>query len=369
MELLQNTIRLMEPVALAIVLTFAYGQVRRHIAGPTQSNIILGLLFGAGAMISILDPIIFAERFIADMRSLFVGLAAGLFGLLPGLIAAVIAGATRLMIGGDGVGAGIVAIALSMLGGLAWRWIILKDNQARPGDHLLLGLFISVHLCATVLLPAEIIWGFLQKFVPAFVAINLLGSLLIGGLLNREDIAISRAQQLEEEARTDPLTQIMNRRSAIEAVGRLGDTRNPSKGRAMLTMDVDNFKTINDTLGHAAGDTVLRQLTDRLKEVLRPGDVFSRLGGDEFLIVLPDVSPNEAKAIGQRCCCAVSAVPMAFGAHPINVTISVGVQWTARPAAFNAHLAAADEALYKAKSEGRNRVTFQASSLPENAAA
>lgn len=120
-------------------------------------------------------------------------------------------------------------------------------------------------------------------------------------------------------------------------------------------LDIDHFKKVNDTLGHAAGDQVLRAVTAICRDALRPSDVFGRVGGEEFAIMLPQTPIEEALQIAERLRERVAGTPIAHAGGEINVTASLGV--TALSPAdedFQATLKRADAGLYQAKEGGRN---------------
>jgi diguanylate cyclase (GGDEF)-like protein len=123
------------------------------------------------------------------------------------------------------------------------------------------------------------------------------------------------------------------------------------------TIDIDHFKTVNDEMGHAAGDWVLRELAQDLRRHLRESDSLFRLGGDELLVILPHETAAGAGLCLERCRSAVEGRKYAFEGRPIPLTISVGVAERA-PNIQNAEdlLKAADESLYAAKRDGRNRL-------------
>ncbi len=155
-----------------------------------------------------------------------------------------------------------------------------------------------------------------------------------------------------EAAVTDPLTGLRNRRYAmrhLEGLLRSG-------GAAVLVLDVDHFKSINDRYGHPAGDEVLRQLTSRLTGQLRAADVISRHGGEEFLVVLANEPADYALAVAERLREAMGAEPFTVPGGSLPVTVSIGL--VVAPAGLDPEgaIAAADTALYRAKAGGRNRV-------------
>jgi two-component system cell cycle response regulator len=173
--------------------------------------------------------------------------------------------------------------------------------------------------------------------------------------LYEELLASQRA--LEHQARTDSLTQILNR-GAI--VARLCDevARAAREGStvAVGVMDVDYFKRVNDTHGHAAGDQVLREVVRRLKAALRPYDILGRTGGEEFLVLIPGAAREDARAVLERVRQAICAVPIYHADVRIEVTVSLGGTTTRGDEPEDQVLIRADDALYRAKELGRNRV-------------
>ncbi len=168
--------------------------------------------------------------------------------------------------------------------------------------------------------------------------------------------------QLRHQALHDPLTSLPNRvlfvdRLSHALVRRTGDT-----GVAVLFIDLDDFKAINDTLGHAAGDTLLSMVADRLSHVLRAGDTAARLGGDEFAFLLEGAAPRQAEEVAARLLAAL-AEPFDLDGRRATLTASVGVAAragfvspAAAPETADELLRDADTAMYAAKSLGKGRV-------------
>lgn len=171
---------------------------------------------------------------------------------------------------------------------------------------------------------------------------------------------IRQARRLHRLAMLDELTGLPNRRAAL---ARLDDelrlARRLGRTLSVLMVDVDHFKHINDTHGHAVGDDVLRHLARTLGATLRARDHLGRLGGEEFLVVLPDTSVGHTERIAERMREAIADTPCPTSAGPIDVTISVGVATAQAPDELPATLVErADEALYRAKRLGRNLVAM-----------
>ncbi len=162
---------------------------------------------------------------------------------------------------------------------------------------------------------------------------------------------------LAHEVLHDPLTGLANRRGLLDAVGRV-IVRRDTRPFALLILDLDHFKRVNDTLGHAAGDTLLSTLARRLRGALRPEDLLARLGGDEFAVLLDVVDAGEAARVAQRLRAAL-ADPVDVRGHVVTTSASVGVVLAAPGTALPEELLArADAAMYLAKSRGRGRTEF-----------
>jgi len=164
--------------------------------------------------------------------------------------------------------------------------------------------------------------------------------------------------RLREMATTDGLTGALNR-SGFLALAQAELDREPSPGRglALMMLDVDHFKSINDRYGHAGGDLALKHLVTLLGGRTRRTDLLGRLGGEEFAILLPEIIPDEAERMAQRLVTHVAEHPVAFESQSIQMTVSIGLTVVTGPDRSIEHiLARADDALYRAKRGGRNRV-------------
>jgi diguanylate cyclase (GGDEF)-like protein len=165
--------------------------------------------------------------------------------------------------------------------------------------------------------------------------------------------------ELREQASTDALTGLANRRHFMQSLdSEMERVRRRTTARAcVLMLDLDHFKRVNDQYGHAAGDGLLRHFAELLRGELRGTDMAGRLGGEEFAVILPGASLDEARAWAQRLCDAVAAQPLAWGEQTIRATVSVGVSvLSPDDSAGEIALMRADGALYRAKEAGRNRV-------------
>ncbi len=172
------------------------------------------------------------------------------------------------------------------------------------------------------------------------------------------DAEVIAREQLDFQARFDALTGLMNRTQIIELLNAMATHRRlPGQETAVLFADVDEFKHINDTYGHAAGDEVLRELAERVRSALRREDAAARMGGDELLIVLTGIHTlGGAAAVAEKIRQAAAA-PIEIAEGSVTVTLSIGVTLMARDETVDEVVARADEAMYAAKRGGRNRVT------------
>jgi diguanylate cyclase (GGDEF)-like protein len=154
---------------------------------------------------------------------------------------------------------------------------------------------------------------------------------------------------LRWDASHDSLTRVHNRSGFAAA---LGATDGPC---ALLYLDLDDFKPVNDRFGHESGDRVLVRAAERISRAVRDIDVVARLGGDEFAVICPGVDRDQAAEIARRISRAV-ARPVRIGGEPVKVGVSVGIAAAERPDERSRLLARADEALYRAKAEGKRRI-------------
>ncbi|QRR08727.1 GGDEF domain-containing protein [Burkholderia sp. MS455] len=166
-------------------------------------------------------------------------------------------------------------------------------------------------------------------------------------------------EKLEHLAATDPLTGAANRRQFIERVeAEIALAKRNGAPFSLLSLDLDHFKAINDSYGHQAGDQVLQRFVNKCLDAIRPYDGVARVGGEEFMVLLPQAALDTAQSIGERIRAAIAGAPFEAGiGKPIEVTVSVGASEFGRDGeTIDAILRKADERLYRAKHQGRNRV-------------
>jgi len=184
-----------------------------------------------------------------------------------------------------------------------------------------------------------------------FLTIYFISSVLIRHIKEAEE-------KLVEMAVKDPLTGLLNRREAFRLMkDEISRSRRSGRAISVIIADIDHFKQVNDTCGHAAGDEVLKYMAVMMQTVLREYDIICRYGGEEFLVLTPETNQEQAYQVAERLRAAVEATPAALaGRTPIPITISAGVAQMNGQETPEQVIARADAALYNAKQHGRNRV-------------
>lgn len=168
--------------------------------------------------------------------------------------------------------------------------------------------------------------------------------------------------RLQDVASTDSLTQCLNRRAFTKKVDRwlvTDDDGAAAATGALLIVDADHFKSVNDRFGHQSGDEALKLIAETIKAAVRTNDYVGRLGGEEFGIFLPDTDPQRATVIAERIRLSIAEAGFMPQGLPWHLTVSVGVVLFARPMDYSELFKIADERLYKAKEMGRDRVEIR----------
>ena len=241
----------------------------------------------------------------------------------------------------------------TVLAGRVWKGTF--RNRHKDGSHF--------WLMATII-PFVDAWGKVNRFVAIYTDIteSITLSREVGQERRRREQLAQVNQDLLSAVHTDPLTGVANRRGFDSFAAHLSEAggRGPL---AVLMLDLDHFKSVNDTYGHAAGDEVLKVMARRWTQQIRDSDLLARMGGEEFCILLPGADLEGARAVAEKIRLATCTSPVmvadAQGRRPLPVTVSIGLAWAGptSDATLQALLDLADEAVYESKHGGRNRVS------------
>ena len=175
----------------------------------------------------------------------------------------------------------------------------------------------------------------------------------------RLESTIADNRRLEALATTDPLTRVLNRRALADRLAiEMDRARRYASDLAILLIDLDDFKRVNDTAGHLAGDEVLRQIAGCIQEAVRTVDIVARYGGEEFIVILPETSQLGATTFAERLRMGIQDHEFTVGERIIRLTVSIGISTfpSANIASADDFFARADAAMYRAKQDGRNQV-------------
>ena len=248
----------------------------------------------------------------------------------------------------------VIGAGIAMTGGpdspmVAWIVVPTAVVAARFRRHVVFGFAASAVVVVSVVVIGSDPAGFVDNPVPLIATLGLLVSIVA------VTMALMNAElQHRQESVLDPLTGLLNRKTLDSRFKELEHQAGQSEASVcVIAADLDNFKTVNDAHGHARGDDVLRDVTYEMRKRLRTFELMYRVGGEEFLIVLPGVDLPEGVAVAERLRQAVEASRPAG----LDQTISMGVAAACgSEVSYEALLAAADRALYAAKDAGRNVV-------------
>ncbi len=197
-----------------------------------------------------------------------------------------------------------------------------------------------------------------RSLVSAVVLPTLMGVPLFFYLsLRMRGLAVTN-RRLGLVARTDSLTSCMNRGAFTAKVSALLAEQDPESTGALLMIDADNFKAINDMFGHDVGDEALTLIAQSIRSTLRAGDLVGRMGGEEFAVYLPRVDRQDAEIVAERIRCAVGLADFAPNGRKRSLSVSIGGAVYQGTASFSELFRVADQRLYGAKQTGRNRVTI-----------
>lgn len=350
-----------------IFVTFLYisGLLsKKYVAGVVTPSITVkmnaGLLFGLYGIILMYYSFPIDPRFFADLRHLAIVVIASYLGWLPSLIAGILIALGRLLLFGVSGSAAIAGAGMLLIG------IICGLLSRIRWDRLSIMMLMNVSSMLVLLCIMLMNIPDHQKVFTVFAQhgiISVLATVVIYMLTEYINTSNKLFLQMKKNAETDYLTSLHNLRQFEQLLSeRFLEAQHFSERLGVLVVDIDNFKRINDTYGHAAGDVVLQQLSKVLKDHSRSFDEVSRNGGEEFSVLVPEATIQETAAIAERIRAAVEnhAFILDDGTS-LRMTISIGAAVhpdTIRSKNAKELLEQADRELYRAKGSGRNRVCY-----------
>ena len=234
------------------------------------------------------------------------------------------------------------------------RFRFYAGYPIRDSDGQIIGTF-----CAYDVKPRKVD----DNLVETFTDLGHLAEreLLTTDLWNAQSQLVGKLDTARRQALLDPLTRVWNRRGGIEMLEMVLQESSSSREQfAVCLVDIDHFKEINDEHGHGTGDQALRKIAASITASVRPEDVVSRHGGDEFLVILRDATPSVCKLVAERICGRIEETRVRTDDGSVAVTVSLGVAVSDPGETLSAEqfVERADKALYQTKRQGRNAATI-----------
>lgn len=329
-----------------VTLTYALSLSYRQWPPPRGSWPLLRLLAFAGmGAVLLLFPADLGPGVVLDLRAVPVLLVTLQYGLLPGLSVAAAILSVRYLQGGSGVVPGALALLIvTLVTGGARRYVGLTLERLVGREMYWAALLCLPYPLTLLMLPAgEAVFA---RLAAPLVLMNTAGLLLCVSVLVGRFQALQAMRSLVQQAELDALTALPNRRRFDV------DLMSLDAQDALLLVDIDHFKRVNDTFGHQTGDEVLRQVAARLAGAVHLRDTVYRYGGEEFAVIMKRALPDQVTVAAECLRASVESLPLS-SLNGGSVTVSVGVACGDSGVAL---LQRADAALYAAKHAGRNRV-------------
>lgn len=345
-------------VTFTAIALFYHHHVWKRLPSHSSEQWVLGLLLGCGAVVVMLQGIELAPGLYIDARILLMGFAGLLAGWRGAVAALLVAITGRVLLGGQGVVIGCTTLSVATLVGLAWRLIEARIPLRPLLRYLLFAVVLSLSLSTILLFPEPYRSRALGEALPWLMAVNALGGMLAGWIELSVDRTAARRESLRLKALTDELTGLGNRLCLTEEIDRrLENVAADGGSFALISLDLDNFRHVNETLGHKVGDALLIELSKRLADSIAPQDTLVRLAGDQFVALLPYTSEPEVIHRAEQLLAAARA-PLEVEQYMLLMTASIGIAWSHQSGTESRLLLQnAEIAMYKSKHGGRNQVT------------
>ena len=239
--------------------------------------------------------------------------------------------------------------------------LFFLHNEFKNKFAVLFGLFPFCTFLLLYNLPLELLNGQerFSTFLHAYNAFNVFLALAFVNFYFRTSV-YRLLYRLDKSSNTDMLTGLMNRRKMTVELSRYCNiTERYDNKTAILLIDIDNFKRINDELGHIVGDSILQQFTKLLASQMRDSDLLARWGGDEFLVLAPSTTHETAEQLASNFCQTIAAHDFIYENRILNLSITVGVNELLPQRTMEDSLKKVDQLLYQGKHQGRNQVVSE----------
>ena len=326
-------------VTFAAIMLFYHHHIRGRVTSQKRKSLILGVMLGAGASLLMLQPIELAPDVDFNNRPMFVGFAGFLGGWIAAAAALFLTSATLIAIAAPNVSTGLLVLSVAACLGVFGHIFLNKTRLRPPWSWTVLGGLLSlfVALFWILVMPDQARVPMLRNTVVILAIIGVIGGAVGAGYLHSGVFDVVEQRQLAvAQSRKDELTGTFNRRGLnIEYHAIM--FRSAETGVAVLAIDIDRFKLVNDSFGHAVGDRLLKLIADQLHKIVRKDDIIARMGGDEFVVVLTNTTQEEAENTAERLCRSINESPknleadnMLQAAHEM-VSMSIGVAFTRSP--------------------------------------
>ena len=345
-------------LTFAAIVLFYHHYLWKRLRNPRDEQWALGALMGLGSLFVMLSAVDVGNGVLLDARVLLMGFAALLAGWRGALAALMITLPARLLIGGAGADIGCLTLLMAPLIGLAWRQFEARLSWGPSWRFLVFGALLQLSLGTIMLFPEPQRTLALRDAVLPLLILNMIGALLAGWMELGINQSVVRAERWRRRALTDDLTGLGNRLQLTETIERkLQEIKQQGGSFALISLDLDNFRHINDTLGHKIGDAVLVAIARRLSDSLTPQDMLVRVAGDQFVVMMPSASANEIIQHARQLL-STAAAPLQIEHYVLLLTASIGVVWSPQNGAESRLLLQnAEIAMYRSKYRGRNQVT------------
>jgi len=247
---------------------------------------------------------------------------------------------------------------------------LVKEKEKLPSKLGLILAYVVIGLSSILrVVQGWILSPEIETLLPAdiFLEINLIAATIHISASGAFSLSLAYERTvavLREIAMRDPLTGLYNRWS-IQALTETIQGRKLEHNTSVVMLDIDHFKSVNDTYGHAAGDAALKHCADLIRHTYREFNLIARVGGEEFLVIMPKQSIEEAEKLARKLQTAMKTNVFLFENRRIPLTVSAGIsQGSADPLSLEKLISSADKSLYQAKASGRNRIEID----PESSA-